>query len=249
MADEYAWTIRGSQPRNEEERRKRKIFLGYLEALLEPVDMKSRFATSFWPHDLLAGDQRPPEGAGIEAMEQFRERINSACTSVRSATVTWIEDGAALSMLAGGADPADLVGASMVVTYVHDRGPLVLPGSDRVYEPTGKDLVLDGSDAVRIDSDGIITDRWSGLSFAHLHWQLEQNALPIQNSSRLPRPAVWSDELVAARSRFVFLLGYHVSAATVRRSLRARRRSPAPPGRGHLLAGIPARAGPRGARL
>src|SRR5271165_3361660 len=39
MADEYAWTIRGSQPRNEEERRKRKIFLGYLEALLEPVDM------------------------------------------------------------------------------------------------------------------------------------------------------------------------------------------------------------------
>ena len=55
MADEYAWTIRGSQPRNEEERSKRKIFLGYLEALLEPVDMKSRFATSFWPHDLLPG--------------------------------------------------------------------------------------------------------------------------------------------------------------------------------------------------
>ena len=66
MADQYAWTIRGSQPRNEEERSKRKIFLGYLEALLEPVDMKSRFATSFWPHDLLPGDQRPPEGAGIE---------------------------------------------------------------------------------------------------------------------------------------------------------------------------------------
>jgi hypothetical protein len=176
MEDEYAWTIRGSQPRNEEERSKRKIFLGYLEAHLEPVDMKSRFATSFWPHDLLPGDQRPPEGAGIEAMEQFRERINSACTTVRSATVTWIENGAALSTLAGGADPGDLVGASMVVTYVHDRGPLVLPGSDRVYEPTGKDLVLDGSDAVRIDGDGMITDRWSGLSFAHLHWQLEQNA-------------------------------------------------------------------------
>jgi len=103
-------------------------------------------------------------------------RINSACTTVRSATVTWIEDGAALSRLAGGADPGDLVGASMVVTYVHDRGPLVLPGSDRVYEPTGKDLVLNVSDAVRIDSDGMITDRWSGLSFAHLHWQLEQNA-------------------------------------------------------------------------
>ena len=46
----------------------------------------------------------------------------------------------------------------------------------QVYEPTGKDLVLDGSDAVRIDGDGMITDRWSGLSFAHLHWQLEQNA-------------------------------------------------------------------------
>ena len=176
MADQYAWTIRGSQPRTEEERSKRKIFLGYLEALLEPVDMKSRFATSFWPHDLLPGDQRPPEGAGIEAMEQFRERINSACTTVRSATVTWIEDGAALSRLAGGADPRDLVGASMVVTYVHDRGPLVLPGSDRVYEPTGKDLVLNVSDAVRIDSDGMITDRWSGLSFARLHWELEQNA-------------------------------------------------------------------------
>ena len=61
MADEYAWTIRGSQPRNEEERSKRRIFLGYLEALLEPVDMKSRFATSFWPHDLLPGGQRPPD--------------------------------------------------------------------------------------------------------------------------------------------------------------------------------------------
>ena len=85
-------------------------------------------------------------------------------------------DGAALSMLARGADPGDLVGASMVVTYVHDRGPLVLPGSDRVYEPTGRDLVLDVSDAVRIDSDGMITERWSGLSFARLHWQLEQNA-------------------------------------------------------------------------
>ena len=46
---------------------------------------------------------------------------------------------------------------------------------DRVYEPTGKDLVLNVSDAVRIDSDGMITDRWSGLSFAHLHWELEQN--------------------------------------------------------------------------
>ena len=68
------------------------------------------------------------------------------------------------------------MGASIVVTYVHDRGPLVLPGSDRVYEPTGKDLVLNVSDAVHIDSDGTITDRWSGLSFAHLHWQLEQNA-------------------------------------------------------------------------
>jgi hypothetical protein len=72
--------------------------------------------------------------------------------------------------------PRALVGASMVVTYVHDRGPLVLPGSDRVYEPTGKDLVLNVSDAVRIDSDGMITDRWSGLSFAHLHWELKQNA-------------------------------------------------------------------------
>ena len=177
MAYQYDWIIRGSQPRNEEERRKRKIFLGYLDALLEPVDMKSRFATSFWPHDLLSGDQRPPEGAGIEAMEQFRERI-SACTTIRSATATWIEDGAALSMLAGGADPGDLVGASMVVTYVHDRGPLMLPGSGRVYEPTGKALVLNVSDAVRIDSDGMITDRWSGLSFAHPHWQLEQNATP-----------------------------------------------------------------------
>ncbi len=68
------------------------------------------------------------------------------------------------------------MGASMVVTYVHDGGPLVLPGSDRVYEPTGKDVVLNVSDAVRIDSDGMITDRWSGLSFAHLHWELEQNA-------------------------------------------------------------------------
>jgi len=177
MADEYQWTIRGSEPRDEEEHRKRKIFLGYLEALLEPVDMKSRFAPSFWPHDLIPGDQRPPEGAGIEAIGQFRERLNSACT-VRSATVTWIEDGATLSELAGGTDPGDLVGAIMVVTYVHDRGPLVLPGHDRVYEPSGKDVVVNASDAVRIDSHGMITDRWNWPSFTDLHWQLEQNAAP-----------------------------------------------------------------------
>ena len=109
--------------------------------------MKSRFAPSFWPHDLIPGDQRPPEGAGIEAMAQFREGINSACTTVRSATVTWIEDDAALSELAGDADPGDLVGASMVVTYVHDGGPLVLPGSDRVYEPCGKVVVVKVCDA------------------------------------------------------------------------------------------------------
>ena len=36
MADEYAWTIRGHQPRNEEERNKRKIFLGYLKLSWSP---------------------------------------------------------------------------------------------------------------------------------------------------------------------------------------------------------------------
>ena len=70
MADEYAWTIRGSQPRNEEERRKRKIFLDYLELSWSPWN-GAPFETRFWPHDSLPGGQRPPEGAGIEAMEQF----------------------------------------------------------------------------------------------------------------------------------------------------------------------------------
>ena len=42
----------------------------------------------------------------------------------------------------------------------------------------GRSQSCDVTDAVRIDSDGMITDRWSGLSFAHLHWQLEQNATP-----------------------------------------------------------------------
>ena len=61
-------------------------------------------------------------------------------------------------------------------TYVHDGGPLVLPRSDRVYEPCGKVVVVKVSDAARIDRDGMITDRWSRLSFAELHWQLERNA-------------------------------------------------------------------------
>ena len=176
MADEHDFSIQGSEPRSDEERRKRELFLRFLEAVLKPVEMKSRFAPGFWPHDLIPGDQRPPDGAGIEAMRQLREGINSAWPTVRSATGTWIEDEAALSELAGGADPGDLVGASMVVTYVHDGGPLVLPGSDRVYEPSGKDVVVNVSDAVRIDSSGMITDRWNRLSFADLHRQLEQNA-------------------------------------------------------------------------
>ena len=44
-------------------------------------------------------------------------------------------------------------------------------------------------------------------------------------------------------------LGHHLSEATVRRILRARRRRPAPPDRGHLLAGVPARSGARTAGL
>ena len=82
MADEYAWTIRGSQPRNEEERSKRKIFLGYLEALLEPVDMKSRFATSFWPHDLLTAISARPKARGS------RPWSNSASASTAPAPLS-----------------------------------------------------------------------------------------------------------------------------------------------------------------
>ena len=62
-------------------------------------------------------------------------------------------------------------------------GPLVLPGSDRVYEPSRKDVMVNVSDAVRTDSGGMITDRWNRLSFAGLHRQLERNASGLAPSS------------------------------------------------------------------
>jgi hypothetical protein len=195
MRQDFA--VHGSESRSKEELRKRELFLGFLEAVLNPVETKSRFAPGFWPHDLFPGDQRPPDGAGIEALWQFRERINSAFTTVRSVTATWIENEAALSELAGGADPGDLVGASMVVTYVHDGGPLALPGSDRVYAPSGKEVVVEESGAVRIGSDGMITDRWNRPNLADLRRQLERNA------SGTARP---SGKFLAALRRYMAMV-------------------------------------------
>ena len=89
-------------------------------------------------------------------MRGFRETINSAFTTVRSVEGAWIDDDTELSAVAGGADPRDLVGASMVVTYVHDGGPLTLPGvavgehaveeAALVYEPSGKHVIVEVAD-------------------------------------------------------------------------------------------------------
>jgi hypothetical protein len=175
MTEEHGISIRGNEPRSDVERRKRELFLGYLGAALRPEEMKSRFAPGFWPHDLIPGDQRPPESAGTEAMTRFREVINGAFPTVRSGTGTWIEDDAELSELAGGAEPGDLVGASMVVTYVHEGGPLTLPGVDRVYEPSGNDVVVEVADVVRVDNDGKVTDRWNRFNWPEFIRQLGQN--------------------------------------------------------------------------
>ncbi len=147
--------------------------------------MESRFAPDFWPHDLIPGDQRPPAGVGMEAMRGFREIINSAFTTVRSVEGTWIEDGTELSEVAGGADPGDLVGASMVTTYVHVGGPLTLPGvavsehavdeAALVYEPSGEDVIVEVADVVRVDNHGRITDRWNRISMEDFIRQLDQN--------------------------------------------------------------------------
>lgn len=113
LTPEQSLSIQGSEPRSAAKRKKRELFLGFLDAVLNPKEMESRFAPDFLPHDLIPGDQRPPAGVGIEAMRGFREIINSAFTTVRSVEGTWIEDGTELSEVAGGADPGDLVGASM----------------------------------------------------------------------------------------------------------------------------------------
>ena len=178
-------SIQGSEPRSAAERRKRELFLDFLDTVLNPKEMESRFAPDFWPHDLIPGDQRPPVGVGIEAMSRFREIINSAFTTVRSFTGTWIEDDAELSELAGGADPRDLVGASMVTTYVHDGGPLTLPGvavgehavdeAGPVYQPSGKDVIVEVADVLRIHRDGQVTDRWNRISMEDFIRQLDQN--------------------------------------------------------------------------
>lgn len=117
MMDAHGIFIEGSEPRSDKERRQRELFLGYCGALLNPEQMASWFAPDFWPHDLIPGDQPPPEGTGNAAMKGFRKSINSALT-LRSGTGTWIEDDAELSELAGGADPGDLVGAKTTLTYV-----------------------------------------------------------------------------------------------------------------------------------
>lgn len=188
VTPEHGFSIQGSEPRSAAERKKRELFLGYLDAVLNPKEMESRFAPDFWPHDLIPGDQRPPVGVGTQAMSGFRETINSAFTTVRSAGGAWIEDDTALSEVAGGADPGDLVGARMVVTYVHDGGPLTLPGvavgehavaeAALVYEPSGKDVIVEVADVMRVDDDGLVTDRWNRISMEDFIRQLDQNRKP-----------------------------------------------------------------------
>jgi hypothetical protein len=185
VTPEHGFSVQGSEPGSPAERKKRELFLGYLDAVLNPKEMASRFAPDFWPHDLIPGDQRPPAGVGTEAMRGFRETINSAFTTVRSVEGTWIEDDTELSAVAGGADPRDLVGASMVVTYVHDGGPLTLPGvavgehavaeAALVYEPSGKDVIVEVADVMRADDDGRVTDRWNRISMEDFIRQLDQN--------------------------------------------------------------------------
>jgi|SRR5450755_2664608 hypothetical protein len=110
-------------------------------------------ATAASSRGYLAGLQGRPRGAiraSAAALATPRPKArgsrpwsNSASASTAPAPLSALPRGRRGPVYAGPrADPGDLVGASMVVTYVHDRGPLVLPGSDRVYEPTGKDLVL-----------------------------------------------------------------------------------------------------------
>jgi hypothetical protein len=177
MMDEQGFAIAGREPRSAAERRLRELFLAYCGALVSPEGMASVLAPDFWPHDLIPGDHRPPAGAGTEAMMGFRAGINSAFT-LRSGTGTWIQDDAALSELTPGAEPGAIVGAKTILTYVHDGGPVMLPGSDHGYEPTGREVIVEVDEAVRFNGDGQATDRWNRLDLADLHRQLEQNRKP-----------------------------------------------------------------------
>jgi len=168
-------SIHGSEPRSEEERRNREYFLAYLDAVLHEEKMQSQFTQDFWPHDLIPGPHRPPLGIGLEAMRGFREVINGAFTTVRSMSLTWIDDDTELSELAGGAAPGDLAGARLVVVYVHDGRPVTLPGSARAYEATGKDVTVEVADVARFNRDGRTTDRWNQISIPDLIRQLEEN--------------------------------------------------------------------------
>jgi hypothetical protein len=52
-----------------------------------------------------------------------------------------------------------------------------------VYRRSGKGIVVEVSDAVRIDGEGLVADRSNRLSFVHVHWGLEQNASGLVPSS------------------------------------------------------------------
>ena len=175
--DEQGFAITGNEPRSAGERRLTELVLAYGGAPVTPHGTASLSAPALGPHDLLPGEHPPPDGAGTEAMTGFRAGINSAFT-LRSGTGTWIEDDAELSTLAAGAEPGAIVGAKTILTYLHDGGPVMLPGSDHGYEPTGREVIVEVDEAVRFNGDGQATDRWNRLDLADLHRQLEQNLKP-----------------------------------------------------------------------
>jgi len=200
VTPEQSISIQGSEPRSTAEHRKRELFLGYLDAIWNQKEMESRFAPDFWPHDLIQGDQRPPVGVGIEAMRGFHETINSAFTAVRPVAAAWIEDDAELSEVGEGSDTLDLVGARMIIKYVHDRAPFTLPDvamgeTGRVYEPSDREVIIEVTHVMRVDNDGRVTDGWNRISMEEIIRQLNQNLTDGYQRSitvAAPRKAVWA---------------------------------------------------------
>lgn len=164
---------------------RRYLYLGsMMMALAYPEAAEARrFQPDYWPHDLISGSEPPSAGEGVRQLLELHQQRLGALT-LRSVDGVWVDGADELKLVAKTGDTKGMIGAAMVITYTHDKGPITLPNSDRSFDPTGRDVTLETLNVIKFDG-GLVAESWDqSIAIDLLLEQFEQN----ERAGKLPFP-------------------------------------------------------------